>query len=63
MKVELHGNIPVKIKVYDGKETNTELTKIEFCIKDTIPRLDRMGKRNPYGANHQITKKEYLGLK
>lgn len=35
-KVELHGHIPVKLKMYDDKNQNTELAKIEFCIRDQI---------------------------
>ncbi len=58
-KVELYGSVPVKLKIYEGKETNTELAKIEFCIKDTIPRLDRMGIKAPYASIYQINKGEY----
>lgn len=58
-KVELHGSVPVKLKVYEGKETNTELAKIEFCIKDKIPRLDRMGIKAPYASIYQINKREF----
>lgn len=58
-KVELHGFVPVKLKVYEGKETNTELAKIEFCIKDTIPNRERIGERNSYGSCKPITMSEF----
>lgn len=62
-KVELHGSVPVKLKIYGGKETNTELAKIEFCIKDTIPRLDRMSIKAPHASIHRINLPEYKLLK
>lgn len=36
-KVQITGSIPVKLKSYSNDET-TELAKLEFCIKDTIPK-------------------------
>lgn len=32
-KVEIHGSVPIKLKAYEDENQNTELAKIEFCIK------------------------------
>ncbi|MEK7500366.1 MAG: hypothetical protein AAB649_07250 [Patescibacteria group bacterium] len=59
-KVELHGFVPIKLKVYEGKEETTQLAKIEFCIKDTIHRMERFG-RHDRQPDHsmRIKRKEY----
>lgn len=62
-KVELHGFVPVKLKVYEGRETNTELAKIEFCIKDHISVKDRYRPRNGYGSSKPIGMTKYDQLK
>jgi len=62
-KVELHGFVPVKLKVYEGRETNTELAKIEFCVKDTIPNRERVGERNACGSSKPIDMSKYNEFK
>lgn len=59
-KVELHGSVPVKLKVYENGEHTTELAKIEFCIKDTIALSERFGRKNRQpNFSVQITRNEF----
>lgn len=52
--------IHLKIKTMRwGTQQNTELAKIDFCIKDIIPKLDRMGKRKPLWFESSDNLKEY----
>jgi hypothetical protein len=39
-KVEIHGSVPIKLKAYE--ESNSELAKIEFCIKGVISRIKKI---------------------
>ncbi len=56
-KVEIYGSVPVKT---DDTGENIEYAKIEFCIKDQIPRLDRLGRKNRQpNFSVQTTRKEY----
>lgn len=58
-KIEIHGSVPVKLRAYEDGE-QTELAKIEFCIKGQIPRLDRMGRKNRQpNFSVQIKRKEF----
>lgn len=58
--LEFHGYVPVQLKVYEDKQHKTELTKVPFCIKDTIDRRERFGRhdRKP-NFDVQITRKEF----
>lgn len=59
-KVEFHGNVPVQLKVYEDRQQKTELAKLEFCIKDTIKRMERLGRHNRKpNFDMQITRKEF----
>lgn len=60
-KVELHGSVPVKLKTYEDRGQTTELAKIEFCIKDTIERMERFGRNNRQPNYIQVTRKEHDG--
>jgi hypothetical protein len=59
-KIEFHGSVPIKLKVYDKGEEKTEIAKIDFCIKDTILKIERFGRkdRKP-NFNIQITKMKH----
>jgi hypothetical protein len=36
-KVEIHGSVPIKLKTYE--ESDSELARIEFCIKGLVSRI------------------------
>jgi site-specific DNA recombinase len=62
-KVELHGSVPVKLKIYENRKETTELAKITFCVKDTISLKERFGRKNRQpNFSVQITRNEFDSL-
>lgn len=59
-EIELHGSVPVKLKVYEGKEQDIEMAKIEFCIKGNLKRIGGTKfARAPYASIETLKRKEY----
>lgn len=57
-KVELHGSIPVSLKIYERKKETMQSGALEFCIKDTIQETERLGRKDRQPDHKQRLKRK-----